>query len=614
MSINEQPEQTTPKVHLVFESDVIENIYGAIKEFAQVTGKDFTMDTAAQWAKSGRGEPPDIILIDGTVDVSRIDLTNGSIARDTSFVSRLKEIRISRPNSRIILLLPEERTEDTGFLQAVTSLAVFDIYFVKEFNERHLRQWFETRRTFADVQHFLPGMKLADTELSGQKSGFGRKAGKQRLKKDLPDKGLTARIAKKLSIPFLKTAQNNKDDMAVQIPEQFVALGRLPGARCCRSVQEICEAKPAAVLIPAGDGAAGTIKQLRRQFILSSAPIIVVGSCDSGAYYEAGADECVEVLDRLTMEKIRNLAARMRGMWNLAVKDDLTGLYKRDFLQHYLAEQERRYRETGISFSVMICDLDHFKQVNDTYGHPAGDEVLRAFARFLNNGLRKTDVVARYGGEEFLMVFCGNENFLPIGERLCYSWSRQLLTLPGGQRIRSTFSSGLAVMGKDAGSWEELVKSSDEALYRAKNAGRNRVLPASATERGNEGSPAVIDFDKKVVVATGDRTMELSRFIGQYKRPLVVIDADCGRLASVLGVDPNTIWKHDWRVGAAVPARVNKKTEVFSVPIQREEIEMGEMDWRKLKEKIISSVKAGKKVIVSVRNTLPFNIEKIISG
>jgi hypothetical protein len=172
--LNEQPEEMPKKVHLVFDADVIDNIADALKEFARVVGKDFTLDTAAQWAKSGQGESPDIVLIDGTVDVSRVDLTSGRLARDNAFIGRLKEIRVSRPASQIILLLPEERANDTNFLQAIVSLAIFDIYLVKEFNEQQLRLWLETRKTIADIQHIHPGAELIDNEISEKKSSYGR--------------------------------------------------------------------------------------------------------------------------------------------------------------------------------------------------------------------------------------------------------------------------------------------------------------------------------------------------------------------------------------------------------------------------------------------------------
>lgn len=160
------------KIHLVFDPDYIESLVEVINNFAEVTGKDFNMDTAAQWAASKKGPDPDIILIEGTVDVSKVDFSSGKIARDKYFIERLTQIRVNRPNSQIIVLLQEERKSDIAFLQAITGLAVFDIYFVNNFNESDLQQWFNTQKNVADVTHMLPGVNLEDSELSKQKSSY----------------------------------------------------------------------------------------------------------------------------------------------------------------------------------------------------------------------------------------------------------------------------------------------------------------------------------------------------------------------------------------------------------------------------------------------------------
>ncbi|MQL53605.1 diguanylate cyclase [Desulfofundulus thermobenzoicus] len=204
----------------------------------------------------------------------------------------------------------------------------------------------------------------------------------------------------------------------------------------------------------------------------------ILGACDTACCYAAGADECVAELDAQTVERIRARTMKMREMWDQAEKDPLTGLFNRRFLGKYLAEQERRYRETGVPFSLLMCDLDHFKAVNDTYGHDAGDAVLKEFAAFLAGGVRQVDLVARYGGEEFIIIFTGLDDARGIAERLCRGWAGQRIKLPDGQVISSTFSGGLAVMGRDARDVGGLIRAADGALYRAKGAGRNRVSAA----------------------------------------------------------------------------------------------------------------------------------------
>ncbi|TEB04699.1 Response regulator PleD [Pelotomaculum schinkii] len=245
-------------------------------------------------------------------------------------------------------------------------------------------------------------------------------------------------------------------------------------------IHELVGKSPVAVLVEAGEGVIETIKALRREYRLSSVPVVVVGKCESTGCYRAGADECVEDLNSETVERIRVRANKMREMWKMATRDDLTGLYKRVFLNDYLKEQERRYQETGVPFSVMMADLDYFKEVNDTHGHQAGDTVLKEFASFLSSGTRKADIVARYGGEEFVVVFPNLENVRTIAEKLCRGWAAKEIRLQEGIRIKSTFSAGLATMGRDAGDGEGLLAAADRALYLAKEYGRNMVKDISS--------------------------------------------------------------------------------------------------------------------------------------
>jgi len=264
-----------------------------------------------------------------------------------------------------------------------------------------------------------------------------------------------------------------------QLPPDFAVLGNIPGARCYDNAQDIIAASPTAVVIPADrQDLVETIKSLRRDFRFLALPVVILGDCDTACCYRAGADECITVLDGSAIERIRARAARMRKLWEQAERDPLTGLYNRQFLEKYLAEQERRYRETGVPFSLMMADLDHFKAVNDTYSHDAGDAVLREFASFLASGVRQTDVTVRYGGEEFIVVFPGTGDAREITERLCRSWAGRRIKLPDGQVIQSTFSGGLAVIGRDGQDAEALIRAADQSMYLAKQTGRNRVVAA----------------------------------------------------------------------------------------------------------------------------------------
>jgi diguanylate cyclase (GGDEF)-like protein len=161
--------------------------------------------------------------------------------------------------------------------------------------------------------------------------------------------------------------------------------------------------------------------------------------------------------------------------------DSLTGIYNRGtFLEEFEREVSRAARG-GAAFSLAIFDLDRFKLLNDRYGHPVGDAVLKAFAEVLRSGIRKHDTVGRYGGEEFalLMPQTGKETAVRVAER-----ARRALETRGidaeNRRIDLTVSCGIATYGVDGHDWETLLSAADTALYAAKNAGRNCVVTANA--------------------------------------------------------------------------------------------------------------------------------------
>jgi diguanylate cyclase (GGDEF)-like protein len=164
----------------------------------------------------------------------------------------------------------------------------------------------------------------------------------------------------------------------------------------------------------------------------------------------------------------------------LAARDPLTGiLNRRTILERLAAELSRATRQRG-GLTVAMCDVDHFKAVNDTYGHQAGDDVLRGFTASVQAQLRKYDSVGRYGGEEFLVIAPGVRDSGDVGlfERLCARISRVALPTTRGT-ISITVSIGVA--SADAGSTvDTLLAEADAAMYRAKAEGRNRVAYGAA--------------------------------------------------------------------------------------------------------------------------------------
>jgi two-component system cell cycle response regulator len=177
------------------------------------------------------------------------------------------------------------------------------------------------------------------------------------------------------------------------------------------------------------------------------------------------------------------LRTSVRQTIELAVTDSLTGLHNRRYLDNHLKVLFNRAAARSRALSVCITDIDRFKSVNDTYGHDAGDEVLREFAARIRSTVRGADLACRYGGEEFVVVMPDTDAdaAASIAERLRDIIERTPFHLKGtGTAISITASLGIACNSMGAETPEQLLKQADRALYEAKNAGRNRVVAAAA--------------------------------------------------------------------------------------------------------------------------------------
>ncbi len=175
---------------------------------------------------------------------------------------------------------------------------------------------------------------------------------------------------------------------------------------------------------------------------------------------------------RLLAENV-NLAAQ-------AETDPLTGLRNRRAAFDLALKEFDRYRRRRHPVAAIMIDIDHFKQVNDSHGHAAGDAVLRDVSRILTGGLRPYDTLARWGGEEFLVLspHCSFSDALGLAERLRKSLAQAPLALPDGGNIAVTASFGVASASSAADTLDAVAKSSDRALYLAKKRGRNLVAGA----------------------------------------------------------------------------------------------------------------------------------------
>jgi diguanylate cyclase (GGDEF)-like protein len=171
-----------------------------------------------------------------------------------------------------------------------------------------------------------------------------------------------------------------------------------------------------------------------------------------------------------------DLKAAHARIEELAQIDELTGVLNRRYLMKALNDEIARAQRAGTVCSVAIIDIDHFKRINDTFGHPAGDEVLRSFAIALSANIREIDKLGRYGGEEFLLILPGGTKQQASGavDRLrvliaAIDWSAI------SKDLRVTMSAGVVQVRQDEAP-EDILSRADVALYKAKDTGRDRVV------------------------------------------------------------------------------------------------------------------------------------------
>lgn len=214
-------------------------------------------------------------------------------------------------------------------------------------------------------------------------------------------------------------------------------------------------------------------------------PHIAADALDRGAHDVLQTGFSVEELElRLTaqlQQKIRKDRLRdgVRNGLRAAVLDPMTGLYNRRYAKPFLDRVAQSAAEAGQKFAVMLADLDHFKRINDLYGHPAGDAVLIEAARRMQAVLRPADLLARVGGEEFMAVLPGateaEASLAAIA--LCNAINSTPFQVPGAaEPVKVTISIGAVIGGSGTGAnTAALIEKADQALYNAKDAGRNQV-------------------------------------------------------------------------------------------------------------------------------------------
>ncbi len=178
----------------------------------------------------------------------------------------------------------------------------------------------------------------------------------------------------------------------------------------------------------------------------------------------------------LTWRLVISLDEAQHRLKRLASTDELTGLRNRRYMMKRLEEEYERSLRLGQELCVIMLDLDYFKKINDTWGHPFGDEVLKWVSNLMNEVVRTYDIIGRIGGEEFLIISPSTtlEEAVILAERLRKTVEQETLAADGNE-LTITISAGVALQYKAHGDSADLIRRADAALYRAKHAGRNRV-------------------------------------------------------------------------------------------------------------------------------------------
>lgn len=166
-----------------------------------------------------------------------------------------------------------------------------------------------------------------------------------------------------------------------------------------------------------------------------------------------------------------------------AQTDSLTGLKNRKYLDDSIPKITSQTKRSGISYGVLMLDIDYFKMVNDTYGHDVGDNAIKIVANTLNENIRETDIAVRYGGEEFVLLLynCDAQGAIDVAQKIRVNFSKKNIPTGGTTTIQKTMSIGVSMFPEDTEDLEESIKFADLALYKAKNSGRNKVVKFDKT-------------------------------------------------------------------------------------------------------------------------------------
>jgi diguanylate cyclase (GGDEF)-like protein len=315
----------------------------------------------------------------------------------------------------------------------------------------------------------------------------------QRRGKDNVEDGLTAARFAAVYVPAMDAILHLRDTLMTVTMEQVAEAQR----HARRELILACITGALILLLMAGLFFVISQRIVRPLlFATRTLGAIARGDLDTEVPLSPRVDEIGDMLRAVRLLRASSLEKRQLERERQGLIDDLrrnsdtdylTGILNRRAFNDACNERGRRAREHNLPLALIMFDVDHFKDVNDRYGHEAGDHVLVRLAELVKDELREGEVLARYGGEEFIVlpVNCSLEAAQGMAERLRAAIENAVIVLPDRRTLRVTASFGVAQASGPMEALDQLLRAADTALYQAKKAGRNRVVSA-------EGAPAAL--------------------------------------------------------------------------------------------------------------------------
>jgi two-component system cell cycle response regulator len=236
------------------------------------------------------------------------------------------------------------------------------------------------------------------------------------------------------------------------------------------------------ILLPDTNGME-VLKQIVEKSQQEHSPIIIISTENTRenrihAYRYGAMDFLAKPIDLEILIALIDNRFQMKRQWEKSIViDELTGVYNRKHLNRIMNQLMMDFKRTGRVFTIVLMDLDHFKRVNDTYGHLIGDEVLKSFAAIVMNTKRDEDIMCRYGGEEFVLILpnTAKEQAVDLLKRIRDQLASQVFEA-ANEHFQVTFTAGISDVHEDNAHPQKMVEEADQALYLGKQAGRNQSV------------------------------------------------------------------------------------------------------------------------------------------